>query len=64
MAADILLNGKKPAETAVKTFDNGTATINTEICEALGLDFAKLSEQLKPLCTKVAEIKTAKSFSN
>lgn len=63
MVGDILINGKKPADFAVKTFDNGTATINTEICQALGLDFAKLSEQLKPLCTKVQEIKTAKSFS-
>ena len=63
MAADILLNSKKPADTAVKTFDNGTATINTEICEALGLDFKKLQEELSPMCTKVQEIKTAKSFN-
>ena len=25
--------------TAVETFDNGTATVNTETCKALGLDF-------------------------
>lgn len=63
MAADILINNKKPADTAVKTFDNGTATINTEICEALSLDFKKLQEELAPMCTKVQEIKTAKSFN-
>ena len=40
MAAEILLDGKKPAELPVRTFDNGTATVNTEICEKLGLDFA------------------------
>ena len=33
MAASIALDGAKPAETAVKTFDNGCATINTETCE-------------------------------
>ncbi len=63
MAAEILVDGKKPADTAVKTFDNGTATINTELCEALGLDFKKLQEELAPMCTKVQEIKTAKSFN-
>ena len=39
MVADILLNGADPATTPVETFDNGTATVNTETCEALGLDF-------------------------
>ncbi len=29
MVADILLNGADPA-TSVETFDNGTATVNTE----------------------------------
>ena len=38
MVADILLNGADPATTPVETFDNGTATVNTETCEALGLD--------------------------
>ena len=35
MVAEILLNGADPATMAVKTFDNGTATINTEICTEL-----------------------------
>ena len=62
MVADILLNGADPATTAVKTFDNGTATINTETCTALGLDFGKLKTVFEPLCTKVEEIKTAENF--
>ncbi len=64
MVADILLNGKDPAQTPVKTFDNGTATINTEICQALGLDFDALCEAFAPYCTKVQSIVTAESFDD
>ena len=35
MIAEILLDGKNPGELAVRTFDNGTATVNTEVCEKL-----------------------------
>ena len=63
MIADILLNGKDPAVTAVKTFDNGPATINTETCEALGLDFAEISKVFEPYCTKINTLTTAESFS-
>ena len=62
MIASILLDGADPAATAVKTFDNGTATINTEICEQLGIDFDELSETFAPYCTKVQSIVTAESF--
>ena len=62
MIASILLDGADPAATAVKTFDNGTATINTEICEQLGIDFDELSETFAPYCTKVQPIVTAESF--
>lgn len=62
MIADILLDGAVPAETPVMTFDNGTATVNTETCEALGLDFATIKEAFEPLCTQVNEITTAESF--
>lgn len=64
MIADILLNGKNPAETPVKTFDNGTATVNTEICEKLGYDFDTISETFAPFCTKVNSITTADSFDD
>lgn len=62
MVAEILLEGKDPATLAVKTFDNGTATINTDVCEKLGLKYDELAELFKPLCTKVQPIKTAESF--
>ncbi len=64
MVADILINGADPAATPVRTFDNGTATINTETCEALGLDIAKIDEQFAPMCTKVVHITTAESFDD
>ena len=62
MIADILLDGADPAATPVKTFDNGTATINTDICQALGIDFDELAEKFAPYCTKVQPIVTAESF--
>ena len=64
MVADILLNDADPASTPVRTFDNGTATVNTETCEALGMDFAQISKIFAPLCTKVQSIVTAESFED
>lgn len=64
MIASILTEGKGPAATPVITFDNGTATVNTEICEKLGLDFDTVSEAFAPYCTRVEEITTAESFSD
>ena len=64
MIASILTEGKDPAITPVITFDNGTATVNTEICEKLGLDFDTVSEAFAPYCTRVEEITTAESFSD
>ncbi|MBQ7485664.1 MAG: ABC transporter substrate-binding protein [Oscillospiraceae bacterium] len=62
MAADILLNGKDPAAVSVKTFDNGTATVNTETAEAIGLSYDQVAEAFAPYCTKVQSITTAESF--
>ncbi len=64
MIADILINKKDISKTPVKTFDNGTATINTETCEALGYNFDELSQKLAPLCQKVQKITTAESFDD
>lgn len=64
MIASILTEGKDPATTPVITFDNGTATVNTEICEKLGLDFDTVSEAFAPYCTRVEEITTAEGFSD
>ena len=64
MIFDILYNGASPASTPVKTFDNGTATINTETCEALGLDYDEIAALFAPLCTKVQPITTAEEFGD
>ncbi len=62
MAADIALDGAKPADTAVKTFDNGCATINTETCEKLGFNYDEICKAFEPFCTKIQSIVTAESF--
>lgn len=62
MVSGILTEGANPAETAVMTFDNGTATINTEICQQLGYDLAEVKASFEGLCTKIEEIQTAESF--
>ena len=64
MIASILTEGKDPATTPVITFDNGTATVNTEICEKLGLGFDTVSEAFAPYCTRVEEITTAENFGD
>ena len=64
MAAQILVDGAEAGTLPVKTFDNGTATVNTEICEALGYDFAEVKAAFEPLCTQVKEIVTAESFDD
>ena len=64
MIAEILLDGKKPAELPVRTFDNGTATINEEICTKLGYDFDALQEEFAPYCTAIQRIVTAEYFDD
>lgn len=62
MIAGILVDGNDPASTPVMTFDNGTATINTETAAAIGLDFDAVSEAFAPFCTKIQGIETAEEF--
>ena len=62
MIAAILVDGADPATLGVKTFDNGTATVNTETCEAIGFDFEAIKEAFAPFCTKVQAITTAEAF--
>ena len=57
MIVDVL-QGADPAETAIQTFDNGIATVNTETAEAIGLDYSSFAE----LCTSVVETVTAEEF--
>lgn len=62
MINGILVNGADPATTPVMTFDNGIATVNTEICEKLGYDLDTIKTDFEPFCTSVNEIQTAESF--
>ena len=62
MVASILIDGADPATTPVMTFDNGIATVNTETCEAIGLDFDEVKAAIEPLCTDGKEITTADEF--
>lgn len=62
MIVDILVNGSDPATTQVQTFDNGLASINTEICEQLGYDLESVKAAFEPLCTGIIELQTAEEF--
>ncbi len=64
MIEAILLDGADPATLPVMTFDNGTATINTETCAELGLDYDAVAAAFAPFCTKVQPITTAESFDD
>ena len=64
MIYDVLVNGADISRTPVKTFDNGTATINTETCAALGIDYDEIAAIFDPYCTKVQPITTAESFDD
>ena len=64
MIAEILLEGKNPGDMSVRTFDNGTATVNTDICSALGIDYDTIAAAFAPYCTAVKKITTAKNFSD
>ena len=62
MVAELLCDGKTPADLPFQTFDNGIATINTETCEALGLDLDTVKKAFAPYCTEVVEVETAENF--
>lgn len=63
MIAKVLVDKADTKTLAVMTFDNGTATVNTETCEAVGFDFEEIKKVFAPLCTKVNSIQTAESFN-
>ena len=64
MVAAILLDGADPASLAVMRFDNGTATVNTETCEAIGFNYDDIAAAFAPFCTTVQPITTADSFDD
>jgi putative ABC transport system substrate-binding protein len=61
MVAEIL-GGADPATLAVRTFDNGIASINTETCDAIGFDLGTIKDAFAPYCTEIVELTTAENF--
>lgn len=53
-----ILDGADTAKTPVQTFDNGIATVNTEIAEKTGADYSGFAD----VCTEVRETVTAEEF--
>ncbi len=64
LVVEILVNGKNPGETPVKTFDNGTATVNTETCEAIGFNYDEIVKAFEPYCLEIKPITFAESFDD
>ena len=64
LVAEILVEGKNPGEIPVKTFDNGTATVNTETCAAIGFDYDEIVKAFGPYCMQVKPITFAESFDD
>lgn len=64
MVAQVLLEGADISTLSVMTFDNGTATVNTDICEILGVSFEDMAAAFADYCTKVNPITTAESFDD
>ena len=62
MIAAILIDKADIAALPVMTFDNGTATVNTETCELIGFDYDAIAAAFAPFCTTVQPITTAESF--
>lgn len=58
MAVDILTGGADPATTPVYMLDNGIATVNTDVAEAIGIDYHVFSD----LCSSIVETVTAEEF--
>ena len=62
MIYDVLVNKTDISSLPVRTFDNGTATINEDVVASLGLDLNALKEAFGPYCTNIQTIKTAEEF--
>ncbi len=62
MVSDILISQESTESMPVRTFDNGTATVNTEICDALGFDLDEIKSAFEPYCTQIVEIQTSEEF--
>ena len=58
MVVDILVNGKNPAEMPIQTMNSGIVTVNTDVAQAIGIDYSKFAD----MCEEVKEVQTAKEF--
>jgi len=63
MVCEILFDKKAPADMPVKTFDNGTATVNTETCSKVGLELEAVKTAITPFCNKIETLVTAETFN-
>ncbi len=58
MVVDITVNGANPANTAVKTLEDGIIMVNTETADALDIDYTIFKEH----CTELKETVTKSEF--
>ena len=63
MAAEVL-SGADPATMAIRTFDNGIATVNTETCGKVGFDLEEIRSAFEPYCTQIVETVTGQEFED
>lgn len=59
---DVLVNQKDIATVPVRTFDNGIATVNTDICELLGVSYDDVKNAISSYCSQVQPITTSEDF--
>lgn len=64
MIEDVLIDGEDIKTLEVEHFDNGTATINIDICEKLGIDFNSYSDVIEPYCESINKITTKEAFDD
>ena len=64
MVADILVNEKDAGSMPVQTFDNGIATVNTEIADMLKISMDDVNLAFSDYCTSVVETVTAEEFED
>ncbi len=62
IVAQVVVDGVSPADIPYVTFDNGLATVNTEICADLGYDLEEMKTAFAPYCTEFLETETDVAF--
>ena len=62
MVGDILVNDKDLSTYPVEDCDSNIVTINSDVCDALGINISDLEELFSPYCSEIKTIKTAESF--